>query len=327
MERLLADTFVLRATPDVDRDTWIREALARCWGERFDIDQFTARVDGPTAITSFVLTSDVNPDTCQPATMRSLITDLWQRDGDVWRLHLRHSSAAGSGLAAQFAVVPDAPPRWLLLSELSFVSTAGNTETRTTGLASDLTRQTDASASHVRFAYISSVSDDVTQARTTTLQARHGFNLREHLAVFARGGYTRDRFAGIDNRVAFDGGLAYTVGNAPRHQLTFEGGVGYTAEDRIEEETLRFATGTGTARYVWQIATGSELREEVAFVSDLGEAENWRAANAAAISVTINRLLSLKVSNDVEYRNLPVTGFERTDVRTAAAVVLTLRKR
>ena len=326
MERLLAATFVLRATPDVDRETWIREALGRCWGDRFDIDEFTTRLDGPTAITSFVLTSYVNPETCQPATIRSLITDLWQRDGDTWRLNLRHSSAAGSGIAAQFAVVPDTP-RWLVLSELSFVSTAGNTSTRTTGLASDLTRKTDRSASHVRFTYISSVSDDVTQARATTLQARHGYNLREHLAIFARGGYTRDRFAGIDNRIALDVGLAYTVGKAPRHQLTFEGGVGYTAEDRIEEETLRFATGTGTARYVWQIATGSEFREEVAFISDLSEADNWRAGNAAALSVAINRLLSLKVSNDVEYRNLPVTGFERTDVRTSAAVVLTLRRR
>jgi hypothetical protein len=35
----------------------------------------------------------------------------------------------------------------------------------------------------------------------------------------------------------------------------------------------------------------------------------------------------LKVPNDIEYRNLPVMGFERTDVRTAAAVVLTLRAR
>jgi putative salt-induced outer membrane protein YdiY len=327
MERLLADTFILRSTPEVDRDTWIREALDRCWGDRFDIDEFTVRVDGPTAIASFALTSYVNPETCQPATLRSLITDVWLRDGDTWRLTLRHSSAAGSGVAAQFAVVPDAPPRWLLLSELSFVSTAGNTSTTTTGLASDLTRQTDASTSHLRFAYVSSVVDDVTEARATTVQARHAINLREHLAFFVRAGYTRDRFAGIDNRLGLDVGLAYTTGRAPRHQLTFEGGAGFTAEDRIAEETLRFATATGTVRYVWQIAAGSELRDEAGIVSDLSDGQNWRAANAAAISVAITRLLSLKVSNEVEYRNLPVTGFERTDVRTAAAVVLSLRRR
>jgi putative salt-induced outer membrane protein YdiY len=327
MERLLAETFVLRATPEVDRDTWIREALDRCWGDRFDLDEFTARVDGPTAIASFVLTSFVNPDTCEPATLRSVITDVWRRDGDAWRLSLRHSSAAGGGVATQFAVVPDAPPRWALSSELSFVSTAGNTSTTTTGLAGDLARQTGGSSSRIRFAYVSTAADDVTQARATSLQARHGINVREHLAVFARGAYARDRFAGIDNRIALDAGLAYTTGRAPRHQLTFEGGAGFTAEDRIAAETLRFATATGTARYVWQIAVGSELREEVAIVSDLGDGRNWRAANAAAISVALTRLLSLKVSNDFEYRHLPVLGFQRTDSRTAAAVVLTWRSR
>jgi putative salt-induced outer membrane protein YdiY len=327
MERLLADTFVLRATPDVDREQWIREALARCWGTRFDIDGFTAHVEGPTAVTSFVLTSHVHPDTCEPATLRSLITDVWVREGETWRLSLRHSSAAGSGVATQFGLVPEAPPRWILLSELSFVSTAGNTSTTTTGLASDLERQTDASSSRLRFAYVSTAADDVTQARATTLQARHGIKVREHVEVFGRGGYARDRFAGIDNRMALDAGLAYMTGRAPRHQLRFEGGVGFTAEERVAADTLRFATGTGTARYVWQVATGSELREEVGLVADLGEGRNWRAANAAALSVALTRLLSLKVSNDIEYRNLPVFAFRRTDMRTAAAIVLTLRAR
>lgn len=327
MERLLADTFLLRAAPDVDRDTWIQEALNRCWGDRFAIDEFTARIDGATAIASFVLTSYVNPETCEPATLRSLITDVWVRDGDVWRLNIRHSSAAGSGITTQFAVVPDTPPRWVLLSELSFVSTAGNTSTTTTGLASDLARQTDASSSRFRFAYVSTAADEVTQARATTLQARHGIKVREHLEVFGRSAYARDRFAGIDNRVGIDAGLAYTTGSVPRHQLTFEGGVGFTAEDRVAAETLRFATGTGTARYVWQVATGAELREEMAITADLSEGRNWRAANLAAISIAVTRLLSLKVSNDIEYRNLPVFGFRRTDMRTAAAVVLTLRAR
>jgi putative salt-induced outer membrane protein YdiY len=325
MERLLSETFLLRATPDADRDTWITEALGRCWGDRFDIDDFTARLDGTSAVASFVMTSYVNPETCEPATLRSLITDVWQRDGDAWRLALRHSSAAASGVATQFAVVPETPPRWVLLGELSFVSTAGNTSTRTTGLASDLRRQTDASSSHLRFAYVSSEADDVTQARATTVQARHGLKLREHLEVFGRGAYARDRFAGIDNRAAVDAGLAYTTGRPPRHQLAFEGGVGFTAEERVAAETLRFATGTGTARYLWQVAPGTELREEIAIISDLGEGRNWRAANTAAISVTLTQLLSLKVSNDVEYRNLPVFGFRRSDMRTAAAVVLTLR--
>jgi putative salt-induced outer membrane protein YdiY len=325
MERLLAAQFVLRGTPDVDRETWMKEALSRCWGDRFDIDDFSARVEGTTAITSFALTFYVNPDTCQPATLRSLITDIWIREEDQWRLAVRHSSAATAGVAAQFAVIPDAPPRWALSSELSFVSTAGNTSTATLGVAADLTHETPASSSRVRFGYVSSETDDVTQAQATTVEARHGFKVRPNLEIFGRSSYARDRFAGIDNRGTLDGGVAYSTGRRPRHQLTFEAAIGFTVEDRIASDTLRFATGTGTTRYVWQVASGTELREEAAFTADLGEARNWRATNDLALSVALTRLLSLKIANDFEYRNLPVTGFRRADSRTAAAIVLTFR--
>ena len=39
------------------------------------------------------------------------------------------------------------------------------------------------------------------------------------------------------------------------------------------------------------------------------------------------QVLSFRVANSIEYRNLPVPGFRRSDMRTSAALVLTLRDR
>ena len=36
LEPLLAPDFVLRRTPDIDRDTWVRNAVDLCWGDRSD---------------------------------------------------------------------------------------------------------------------------------------------------------------------------------------------------------------------------------------------------------------------------------------------------
>lgn len=36
LDALLSDDFVLRSSPDVDRDTWIENAVALCWSDRFD---------------------------------------------------------------------------------------------------------------------------------------------------------------------------------------------------------------------------------------------------------------------------------------------------
>lgn len=328
MERLLADDYVLRGAPDVPRATWIREALARCWGERFDIDDFEARLDGETAVTSFLLTFYVNPDSCMPGVMRSLITDVWVRDADGWRLRVRHSSPPpAGGVAAQFGLVPEVPPRWVLQGELSLVATGGNTSTQTLGVASDFTQATADTSSRVQFTYVSSEADSVTQARATTLQARQGWKLRDGFEVFGRAAYARDRFAGIDNRAALDAGLAYNTGRPPRHKLTTEASAGFIAEDRTATETLRFASATGAVRYSWQIAPASHLQEELAVTSDLTEGRNWRAANSLSLIVALTRVLSIKVTNGVEYRNLPVPGFRRADTRTSAALVFALRAR
>lgn len=326
MERLLADDYVLRGAPDIDRETWIREALARCWGTRFDIDDFRARIEGDAAIASFILTFYVHPETCAPGVLRSLVTDVWTREDGRWRLRVRHSSAPpAGGLAAQFGVVPERPPRWVLSSELSMVATAGNASTRTLGLAAEFTHQSDRTASRIQASYVSSEAGAVTSARATTFQARHGFKLQPALEVFGRVGYARDRFAGIGNRASLDLGFGYTTGRERRHRLTVEGAGGFTSEDRIPAETLRFGAGTGTIRYIWQMAAGSTLQDELSLVADFGEARNWRATNALGLTLGLTHVLSLKVSSGVEYRNLPVPGFRRTDLRTSAALVLVWR--
>ena len=39
LEQLLASEFVLRGTPDLDREGWIRNALTLCWGDRSRLDR------------------------------------------------------------------------------------------------------------------------------------------------------------------------------------------------------------------------------------------------------------------------------------------------
>ena len=41
IEQLLARSFVLRGSPDVPRETWIKNALSLCWGDKFEISEFT----------------------------------------------------------------------------------------------------------------------------------------------------------------------------------------------------------------------------------------------------------------------------------------------
>ena len=328
LERLLASDYVLRSAPDVDRATWIRNALTLCWGDRPDMSQFrTQQYDG-VVVATFEMTLYQDPATCRGAVvLRSEITDVWVEHADGWRLHVRHASpppAPDAGVVSQYGIVPAPPPTWDVSSELSFVATSGNTATRTTGIGSDVTHRSGLASSRASISYLSSAADGLVKARALSLRGRHGFEFSQRFQVFGEGTYARDQFAGIDGRSTATLGLGYSPSIPPRHRLTLEAGFGITAEQRVGLD-VRFAEASGAAHYVWTIAPGTRLTEDVTFSADLDSGVNWHQTGLTTISVTLSRLLSLKASNSIEYRNVPVVGFKRTDVRTSAALVLSLR--
>ena len=337
MERLLDDEFVMRSEPDVNRTTWIQNAVSHCWGNRVEISHFDAHIQDSVAIATFELTLHVNPVNCQPATVRSLITDVWVQRDEGWRLRVRHSgppTAAIGNLAGQYAVVPQAPPEWRLDSELSFVGTAGNTSTETLGLAGNLLHQKKGQTTTLRVAFVTSEADQVTRARSIDAQGRHAVSVRNGLDAFGRVAYFRDRFAGIGNRTVIESGLSYTAADTPLTTVTLEGAAGFTSETHVPsmDPTIvqapdeNFAVASGTFGFWQKITPMSELKNDVSVTADLVSATNWRMTNTLNFQVTLTRLLSVKLANGVEYRHAPVPGFRRTDVRTAASLVFSFKK-
>lgn len=329
LEQLLAADYVLRGKPDISRKTWIDNALTLCWGDRSDIDAFRVREQGDLAVTSFELTFYVDPISCGPAVLRSLITDVWIRRGAVWQLAMRHSGPASGragDLAAQFGTVPQPPPLWDVSSDLSLTATGGNTSTRTLGLGSVVTHQTPGASTRASIAFLTSDADSVTRARSLAMDIRHGIRIGERFDLFGRGSFARDRFAGIDGRSTAEAGTAYTPALPARHTLTTEGSLGYTLERRVDATELRFATATGAVRHGWTIAPGTKLSDDVNFIADLQSAANWRATGRIAIAVSLTQSLALKASQGLEYRNQPVAGFRRLDLCTAAALVFSFKR-
>lgn len=328
LEALLAPDFVLRGAPDLDRQAWIHNALTLCWGNRSRIDQFTARAAGDTMVAGFEMTFYSDPVTCRPAVLRSLITDVWTRHGDEWRLTLRHTAAVPTNgtVMTQYTLVPEQPPTWDLSSELSLVATGGNTTTRTIGAGGTLLHNADQRRTRLNVNYITSETDDVTRARALTAQARHGFDVRGRINLFGEALYARDLFAGIRDRRTASGGAAFSTPMPRGQTLRLESSVGYTEERRLDED-LRFATASAAVDYAWTVRPGTTLTEAAAFIADLERGRNWRSTSITTLSVTLTRLLSLKATQAVDYRHTPVPGFRRTDLRTAVALVVSVQRR
>jgi putative salt-induced outer membrane protein YdiY len=329
LEQLLAPEFILRGTPDLDREGWLHNAVTLCWGDRSRIDQLHVRQVGDVVIAGFELTFYSDPVTCRPAVLRSLITDVWARDEGEWRLRLRHTAPAPAdtaGTMMQYAQLEEPPPTLEANSELSLVATGGNTSTRTIGAGGNLTYRTEARRTRLAVAFLTSDADEETLARSLTAQARHGISLGKRVNLFGEALYARDVFAGIEDRRTLSTGATITTPMPRGQTLNVESSVGYTAERRLDED-LWFATGSAALAYTWTMRPGTTLTEDLAFIADFEEASNWRSASVTTVTVTLTRLLSLKATQAVDYRRTPVPGFRRTDLRTAVALVVSLQRR
>lgn len=326
LDRLLADDYVLRGNPDVDRSTWLSNALALCWGERFSLaDEWVVDL-GNTAVVGLTLTFYRDPATCEPAVLRSLVTDVWVRHTRGWHLAVRTSGPLGpGGLEAQFEVV-DLPPVLEARGELSFVATGGNASTETVGVSAEATYRSGPGTTTGRGRFVTSEAGGVERARSTFLQARYGRHVFDRLDVFGRAGYLRDRFAGLEHRMEADAGVSVSVRGQP-HALTVDAGLGMTSETRLEAPDERFVTGTTGTAYAWTLSPTTTLGAEMAIVADLGDTSNWRLSSDLSLLAGLGRFLSARFSYGVRHVNTPIPGFGRSDRTVSAALVVGYARR
>jgi putative salt-induced outer membrane protein len=322
LERLLAADFVMRGAPDVARDAWMKNALTLCWGDQFEISDYAVtRTAGDLAVVSLVLTTHRDPVTCEPAIIRSLLTDIWMRAAGTWRLAVRHSGPAAAAVTAQFAKTAPPPPRWERTGELSLISTGGNTDTQTLGAGAGFIWRPGQWTTRTRAAYIRNSTQDVLTAESFVAEVRQARVLSPRADVFARAEYLVDRFSGIDHRTTVDGGLGWLVFDDGQRSLKTDGALGVTSESRLQGEDLTFASASGIALFKWQFSPTAAVIEQASLSTDVSDVGNWRLHNGLNLTVTINRILAARVGHELKRLNRPVPGFKRTDTTLSAALV------
>lgn len=324
LDRLLAPGFALRADPDITRDAWLTNAVSLCWGDRFDLTDFALRsATSDTAIVTLILTTHEDPVKCEPAVIRSLITDVWVRADaqSGWRLAMRHSGPPGEDVAQQFSRTDPPPPRWERTAELSLVATGGNTDTQTLGAGGSVIWRPSVWVTRARAAYVRSVADDIETAESLVAGLRVSRALSPRLELFGRAEYLVNRFAGIDYRTMVDAGVGWQLLEAAGHSLKVDAAAGVTHESRLEGGDLTFASGSGGLLYEWTLSKTTSLSEQALLTADLGETGNWRFQNGFALTTSMTNVLSFRVSHELKRINRPVPGFRKTDTVLAAALV------
>jgi len=227
-----------------------------------------------------------------------------------------------SRTAAAQTAAPPPPPAREGSAEFAGVATSGNTSTRSIGLSGEITFRPGKWVYNAKVGFINNEVENVLAARSFVTTFRASRELNTVVALFGQFGYLTDRFSGIDDRVAVEGGVSATWIKG-RQTFAVDGSAGYANEQRLVPPNLSTAVAGAGARYKVKISETSDFTEELRYTQSLSTGADYRCTNLAALTAKLNGLLSLKVSNLIRFVNAPVPGFEKTDLITSTALVVT----
>ncbi len=217
----------------------------------------------------------------------------------------------------------DAPPKspWSGSLGLSFLSTTGNSETRSWGAELGLKRVPDPWGLEFNLKFLGASKDGVKNAEDTLATLRGIRGLSERWGVYASGSWERNTFAGFDHRAILEAGATFKALVGPVHTLAFDAGLSRTNESPVALPSFSFTGGVLGFVYEWKISPTSVLSEKTRYYADFDDTGNWRLTSEAALKAAISSLLAVKIAYDFGYRNQPSPGFLKTDTTTTLSLV------
>ena len=227
-------------------------------------------------------------------------------------------------------------PGWYDQAEVSFVLTAGNSESSTLGVKNRLehlfprskltfdaggirveTQSTERSAIGTPDDFVIVEQSD---SRPTTenyfAALRYDRELSARSYAYASGGWVRNRFAGIDDRWTGAGGIGWKLIETARTAFQADLAATATSEQPVVGETSTFAG----LRVSWDL--GHQLTETTRLTSllvvdeNLSDTEDLRAEFSNAVAVDISGTLALKTGVKLLFDNLP--ALQEVELRPAS---------
>ena len=222
----------------------------------------------------------------------------------------------------QSSPVALSPPPFEGRGELSFVSTGGNAQTQTLGFSTELIRRQARTTTNGRASFLRSATDDVENARVVTGLIRQSIRLSDRVEAFARGGYLRDNFAGIQHRVNADAGLSYVVRQPPQRALKFDFGLGGTRENRLADVDQAVLNATLGVSLRARLSPTAEVAVDSQAIADLERIRNYRFLSDLSLTASLNSMWSARLAYGTRYANQPVPGFQRADHTVSASLAI-----
>ena len=218
---------------------------------------------------------------------------------------------------------------WSGAAELTLVLTAGNTETSTLGVRSEVARTWEDSALLIEMGAVRTESTTLTRkaigtspssfrimkesTKTVTAEkfdgrGRYERNLNSRTFWYGNMGWERNTFAGVQNRYFGGGGVGNTWANRARLLFKTSYGLSYILQNdvvTVVDATNTFAGVQASYDYQQEMTENSTFTSVLVADENLDELGDLRVDLVNAIAVGMTSRLALKLSWQVLYDRQP----------------------
>lgn len=212
---------------------------------------------------------------------------------------------------------------WNDIAELSLVDTGGNSDVKSTFLNNTLKyTHSESILSSWKLSILSSETDGKKTAEKYSTSYRVDFKITGKIYSIGDLLWLKDQFAGIEQRYRYSVGLGYKILGGPKHKLSTEAGLNYTAEEYLNNTGDDYMGGRLFVSYAYNFTEKNFFSQWIEYLPDFDDSENYIVNAETSLVAALNSALSMKTSYLIAHDAEPVPGNKKTDTKLAVTLVI-----
>ena len=209
-------------------------------------------------------------------------------------------------------------------AELSYVQTGGNTDIMTFSGNNTLKYGfSEKWAGSWVVGILYGETDGVNNAERYNTDLRTDYTASDTLYYYAQGGWLRDKFSGIDNRLYLGPGAGCKLLAGDRQNLSVEAGLNYAKEMYTDDTDNNFLEGRVLGKYEFVFDPKTKFTQTVEYLQNFDDGTKFRINAVSGLTTKLTDMFSLKTSYEINFQNEPTPDtLNQTDTLFSVALVV-----
>lgn len=232
-------------------------------------------------------------------------------------------------------------------TELGYVSTSGNTDTKSGSVDFAGKQAWDKHAIALDVDYLYGEQNGVENNNKLLTVLNYDYKLTDALAFNYLVGYKDDKFSGFDYQFYTGPGLKYTAIKSDVHNLGLQANIVYSIDEgsdkdfdalgneikypnpdniipttTVKGETDEYSSYLVQGTYSWNITKTFKFTQDLSYRSSFEDSDTYFAYSKTGVASKISDILSMGINYKLDYTNQPPLGNVHTDKTFTASLII-----